>query len=82
MVKFLGADKMVKILNFIHSFCLKDQFLEQKNDTVVSCPDSEGLWKVSAKSESWFPIQPTKKWQNFFEQGRRSKFQISPVGFV
>ena len=63
-------------------FCLKDKLLEQNFDTAVSCPDTEGLWKVSAKSESWFPIQHTQKWWNFFKQARRSKFQILLVGFV
>ena len=27
--------------------------LGQKTDTAVYCPHTEGLWKVSAKSESW-----------------------------
>ena len=37
--------------------------------TAISCFDSEGLWKVSAKSESWFPNQPTKRWVNFVRAG-------------
>ena len=61
-VNFLGASKKVEISNFIDWFCLKDKLFEQKNDTAVSCPETEGLWKVSAKSELWFPIQPTQKW--------------------
>ena len=52
----------VKILYFLGWFCLKDKLTEQKTDTAVSCSDSEGLWKVSGKSQSWFPIQPSKKW--------------------
>ena len=42
-VKFLGAGKKVKILNFIGWICLKDKLLEQKIDTAVSCPDIEEL---------------------------------------
>ena len=61
-VKFLGAGEKVEISNFIGWFCLKDKFLEKKMDTSVSCPDREGFWKVSAKSESCFAIQPTQKW--------------------
>ena len=53
MVKFLRADKKAEISNFIGWFCLKYKLLEQKIDTAVSCPDTEGLWKVSAKSELW-----------------------------
>ena len=62
MVKFLGAGKKAKISNFIGWFCLKDKLLEQKTDAAVSSPDTEGLWKVSAKSESCFAIQPTQEW--------------------
>ena len=54
MVKFLGAGKKAKISNFVGWFCLKDILLEQKIDRTVSCPDSEGLSKVSAKSDSCF----------------------------
>ena len=61
-VNFLRACQKVKISNFNGWFCLKDELLEQKIDRTVSCADSEGLWKVSAKSESWFPIQPSQKW--------------------
>ena len=58
-VKFVGAGEKAKIWNFIGWFCLKDILLEQKIDRTVSCPDSEDLSKVSAKSDSWFLIQPT-----------------------
>ena len=51
-------------------------------DISVSCPDNERLWKVSTKSESWFPIKLTQKSWNFFEQARRPKFQISLVCFI
>ena len=61
-----GRNLTIKISNLISWFCLKDKLPEQQIDTAVSCPDSEGLQKVSAKSESWFPIQPSKNWQNFF----------------
>ena len=82
MVKFLQAGEKVKISNFIGWFCLKDKLLEQNFDTAVYCPDTERLWKFSAKSESWFLMQPTEKWWNFFEQARRSKFKNSSVDFV
>ena len=62
MVKFIGAGEKAKISNFIGWFCLKNKLLEQKNDAAVSCPDTEGLLKVSAKSESCFAIQLTQKW--------------------
>ena len=39
----------------------------------VSCPDSEGLWEVWGKTESWFPIQPPKKLVNLFRQGEKVK---------
>ena len=29
--------------NVIDRFCLKDKLLEQKIDTAVACPDTEGL---------------------------------------
>ena len=74
MVKFLGAGKKVKISNFISLFCLKDKLLGQKTDTAVSSPDTEGLWKVLAKSELWFPIQPTPKWSRSRQEGRKFKF--------
>ena len=41
--------------------------------TGVSCPDSEGLWEVWGKTESWFPIQPPKKLVNLFRQGEKVK---------
>ena len=61
-MNFLRAGEKIKISNFIGWFSLKDKLPEQRIDTAVSSPDSEGLWKVSAKSELWFPIQPSKKW--------------------
>ena len=78
---FVQAAKKVKTSNFFSWFWLNDKLLAQKLDTTVSSPDSQGLCKVSAKSDSFFPIQPTKKCYNFFKQARRSKFQISLVGF-
>ena len=59
-MKFLGAGKKSEISNFISLFCPKHKLLEQRNDTAVSFPDTEGLWKVSAKSESSFTIQATQ----------------------
>ena len=56
MVKFVGAGEKAEISNFIDWFSLKHKLLEQNTDTAISSPDTERLWKVSAKSESWFPI--------------------------
>ena len=82
LVKFLGAGKKAEISNFIGWFCLKDKLLGQKTDAAVSYPDTEGLWKISAKSELWFPIQLTQKWWNFLEQARAPKLQILLFGFA
>ena len=82
MLKFLRARERDEISNFFDWFSLKDELLIKKMDISVSCHDSEELWKVSAKSNSLFPIQPTKKCQNLLELARRSKFQISSVGFL
>ena len=56
MVKILETGEKVEISIFIGCFCLKDKYHEKKMDASVSCPGSEGLGKISAKSESWFPI--------------------------
>ena len=42
-----------------------------KTDTAVSSPDTEGLSKVSAKSELWFPFQPIQKWWNLSFRGNQ-----------
>ena len=73
LASFLRADKKVKISNFTSWFSVKDKFLEQKIDTAVPCPDTEGSWKVSPQSELWFPIQPKKEWVNFPQAGKKSK---------
>ena len=75
-MKFLQAGEKAKISNFMSRFCLKGKLPEQKIYKAVSCPDSEGLCKVSAKSESWFPIQPTKKTEisSSRREGKNFKF--------
>ena len=65
LAEFPSAGEKVKFSNFISWFHLKDKLLEQKIDTTVSCPDTEGPWKVCGKIDSWVPIQPTKKSANF-----------------
>ena len=70
---FLRGDKKVKISNFISWFCLKDKLLEQKLDTAVSCPDTEVLWKMWGKTDSWFLIQPTKNCVDFFQASQKVK---------
>ena len=82
MENFFGAGKKGEISDFIGWFCLKHKLLEQNTDTAVPSPDTEGLWKVSAKSESWFLIQPTQKWRIFLEEARRVKFQVLLIDFV
>ena len=62
MIKLLGAGVKVEISNFFTWFWLRGELPYQKIGTSVSCPDSEVLWKVSAKSDFWFPIQPPKNW--------------------
>ena len=72
-LKFLWAGQKAKISNFISWFCLKGKLPEQKIYKAVSSPDSEGLSKVSAKSESWFPIQHIKKTVKFLQAGEKAK---------
>ena len=59
-VNFLQAAEKVKISNFNGQFCLKDKLTEQEIDLASSRTDSKELWKVSAKSKPWFPIQHKK----------------------
>ena len=66
-----GGNFTVKILNFISWFQLKDKLLEQKNDTGLSCPGTEGPWKVWGDTDSWFPIQPRKKSANFIPASQK-----------
>ena len=72
-MKFLQAGEKAKISNFMSRFCLKGKLPEQKIYKAVSCPDSEGLCKISAKSESWFPIQPTQKMVTFLGASEKAK---------
>ena len=43
---------------FIALFCVKGKFLQPKTSTGVLLCDTEGPWKVWAKTESCFPNQP------------------------
>ena len=81
MVKFLQTGKKVEIPNFFRWFRLKEKLLEEKMDTSVSCPDSKELWKVSAKSEPWFPIQHKKNRVNFVRAGEAIKISNFVGGF-
>ena len=65
--------KKLKISNFIGSFSVKGKLVETETFTGVSCPGSEGLWKVWGKTDSWFPIQPSKNLQIFFGVGEKVK---------
>ena len=53
ILAFLSARRnfTVKTSNLIRWFCLKDELVEQKIYTAVSCPGREGLWKVPTKCE-------------------------------
>ena len=65
--------KKLKISNFIGSFSVKGRLVETETFTGVSCPGSEGLWKVWGKTDSWFPIQPSKNLQILFRVGEKLK---------
>ena len=41
--------------------------------TGVSCPETEGPWKVFGKSDWWFLIQAHKNLVNFFQEGKNVK---------
>ena len=56
---------------------IKDKLLAQETERTVYCPDTDGLLKVSAQSEWWFPIQPPSPPP--IKKG--SKFQILLVFF-
>ena len=70
---FFRAGRKVKIFNFIGSFFVKDKLVEPETFTGVSCPGTEGLWRVGGKTESWFPFQPLKNLEIFFRAGRKVK---------
>ena len=72
------AGEKVKISNFIDCFRLKENLPAQKIDTTVSSPDNNGLWKVSAISELWFPIQPSKKMVKLLQTGKKQNKLINP----
>ena len=57
---FFRVGEKVKISNFIGFFFVKGKLVEPETFSGASCPDTEGLWKVWGKTESWFPIQPPK----------------------
>ena len=69
LVNLFRAGEKVKISNFIGLFFPKGKLVEPQNLTGVSCPDTEGLWKVWGKTQSWFAIKQPKKLGNFFRLG-------------
>ena len=77
---FFRVGRKVKIFNFIGVFFLKGKLVESETLSGVSCPDTEGLWKVWGKTELWFPIQPPKNLENFFRVGRKVKIS-NFIGF-
>ena len=70
---FFPVGEKVKIFNFICFFFLKGKLVEPETLSGVSCPDTKGLWKVWGQTESGFPIQPPKNFENFFQVGRKVK---------
>ena len=58
---FFRVGEKVKISTFIGFFFLKGKLVEPETFTGYSCLETEQLWKVWGKTESWFPIQPTEK---------------------
>ena len=70
--EFLSS--MLKGSNFIGSFCLRGKLLETKTFTGVSFCDTEGPWKVWAKTKSWFLNQHKKIGELFFPAGERAEF--------
>ena len=79
---FFRVGRKVKIFNFIGFFFLKGKLVESETFSGVSCPDTEGLWKVWGQTELWFPIQCLKNLKISFEWARRSKFLTLLVSFL
>ena len=63
----------VKISNFLGLSFLKGKFVEPESFTGVSCPGTEGLWRVWGKTESWFPIQSLKILEILLRMGTKVK---------
>ena len=61
----------LEISNVIGLVFLKGKLLERQTLTGVSCPVTEGLWKVWGKTESWFPIQAPQERENKFRMGKK-----------
>ena len=55
------------------SFFVKGKLVEPKTFTKFSSSDTEGPWKVWWKTDSWFPVQHTKKLRNSSGVGQRFK---------
>ena len=77
---FFRVGEKVKISNFIGFFFVKRKLVDPETLPGVSCPDTEGLWKVWGKTELWFPIQPPKNLENLFRLGRKVK-NFNFIGF-
>ena len=63
----------VKISNFLGLSFPKGKFVEPESFTGVSCPGTEGLWRVWGKTESWFPIQSLKILEILLRMGTKVK---------
>ena len=66
--------RTLHLSNFIGLFCLQAKLLDQKTFKAVSFFDTEGPWKVWAKTGLYFPIQPKINELIFLQQARRVKF--------
>ena len=64
--------KRVQISNFIGFFFLKGKLLEPKTFPAVLFSDTEGLWKVGAKTECCFPNQAPPILVNLFRAAEKA----------
>ena len=62
--------KRVQTSNVIALFCLKGKFLQPKTFTGVLFCDTEGPWKVWAKTESCIPNQSKKACSICFQRAK------------
>ena len=73
----------VKISNFLGLPFPKGKLVEPENFTGVSCPDTEGLWKIWGKIECRFLIQSPKNLQKFLSSGQeRQTFKLCGLFFL
>ena len=73
----------VKISNFLGLSFPKGKLIEPESFTGVSCPGTEGLWKVWDKTECRFLIQSPKNLQKFLSSGQEGQtFKLCGLFFL